>query len=572
MLTSTRKRWTIKSPGNIELVRKLSGELNISLVLANLLAQRGLKSFEEAKKFFRPSLNDLPDPFLMKGMDKAIERIERALGDGEKILVYGDYDVDGTTAVALVYSFLKTLNANVDFYLPDRYKEGYGISTQGIDYAVENKFSLVIALDCGIKSVDKMIYANEKKVDFIICDHHRPGETIPAAVAVLDPKRNDCDYPFKELSGCGIGFKLVQAFAQKHEIPFDDLLQYLDLVAVSTAADIVPIVDENRVLTFFGLHWLNKNPRPGIQAILELTNVKKQLTVSDIVFIIGPRINAAGRMQDAKQAVELLITANKEDALSEGKKTNETNLERRSVDSAITEHAFRMVEDDELHHARKTTVLFHNKWHKGVIGIVASRLTEKYYRPTVVLTESNGKATGSARSVKNFDVYNAIEACSDLLEQFGGHMYAAGLTMKLENVKLFQEKFEDVVSSTIEEHMLVQQVEIDSDLKLNEITPSFFSVLKQFAPFGPGNMHPVFRSTEVWDTGYAKIVGTNHLKFSATQGGNSKIYFNCIGFNLGEFLPLINRKLPFSICYTIEENEFNGKVSLQLNVKDIVVL
>jgi len=586
MLTSTtRKRWTIKPPGNIETVRALSKELNISLVLANLLVQRGVKTFDEAKKFFRPSLDDLHDPYLMKDMTRAIERLERALGDGEKILVYGDYDVDGTTAVALVYSFLKTLNANVDYYLPDRYKEGYGISTQGIDYAAENNFSLVIALDCGIKSVDKIKYANEKKdlpagrqVDFIICDHHRPGEIIPEAVAVLDPKRDDCEYPFKELSGCGVGFKLVQAFAVKHDIPFEDLFPYLDLVAVSTAADIVPITGENRVLTFFGLNWLNANPRPGIQAILELTNVKKRLTVSDIVFIIGPRINAAGRMQDARQAVELLITANKEDALSEGKKTNETNLERRSVDSAITEHAFRMIEDDELHHARKTTVLFYPQWHKGVIGIVASRLTEKYYRPTIVLTESNGKATGSARSVKGFDIYNAIESCSDLLEQFGGHTHAAGLTLKLENVRPFQEKFEDVVSSTIEEHLLVQQVEIDSDLKLSEITPSFFNVLQQFSPFGPGNMHPVFRSTEVWDTGYAKIVGNNHLKFTATQAGNSNLpaagrnYFNAIGFNLGEYLPLINRKLPFSICYTIEENEFNGKVSLQLNVKDIAVL
>lgn len=572
MLTTTRRRWTIKPAGNIETVRKLSKELNIGLVLANFLAQRGVTSFDEAKQFFRPSLNDLHDPFLMKDMDKAIERLERALGDGEKILVYGDYDVDGTTAVALVYSFLKTLNANVDYYLPDRYKEGYGISSQGIDYAAENKFSLIIALDCGIKSVDKVAYANQKKVDFIICDHHRPGEMIPEAVAVLDPKRSDCEYPFKELSGCGIGFKLVQAFAMKHEIPFENLLQYLDLVAVSTAADIVPIIGENRVLTFFGLNWLNANPRPGIQAILELTNVKKRLTVSDIVFIIGPRINAAGRMQDARQAVELLISANKEDALNEGRKTNDTNLERRSVDSSITEHAFRMIEDDELHSAKKTTVLFHPEWHKGVIGIVASRLTEKYYRPTIVLTESNGMATGSARSVKDFDIYNAIESCSDLLEQFGGHMYAAGLTMKLENVKLFQEKFEDVVSSTIEEHMLVQQVEIDSDLKLSEITPSFFNVLKQFAPFGPGNMQPVFRSTEVWDTGYAKVVGSSHLKFTATQAGNSKIYFNAIGFNLGEFLPLISRKLPFSICYTIEENEFNGKISLQLNVKDIMVL
>ncbi len=569
MLTTTRKRWAIKPPGTIEIVRTLSKELNISLVLANLLVQRGVKSFDEAKKFFRPSLDDLHDPYLMKDMAQAIERLERALGDGEKILVYGDYDVDGTTAVALVYSFLKTLDANVDYYLPDRYKEGYGISTLGIDYAAENNFSLIIALDCGIKSVDKIEYANGKKIDFIICDHHRPGETIPEAVAVLDPKRDDCEYPFKELSGCGIGFKLVQAFAMKHDIPFEDLLPYLDLVAVSTAADIVPITGENRVLTFFGLNWLNENPRPGIQAILELANVKKRVTVSDIVFIIGPRINAAGRMQDARQAVELLITANKEDALSEGKKTNETNLERRSVDSSITEHAFRMIEDDELHHAKKTTVLFHPEWHKGVIGIVASRLTEKYYRPTIVLTESNGMATGSARSVKDFDIYNAIESCSDLLEQFGGHMYAAGLTLKLENVKLFQEKFEDVVSSTIEEHMLVQQVEIDSDLMLSEVTPSFFNVLKQFAPFGPGNMQPVFRSTEVWDTGYAKIVGSNHLKFTATQADNSKIYFNAIGFNLGEYLPRISRKLPFSICYTIEENEFNGKVSLQLNVKDI---
>src|SRR5215212_5152128 len=366
MLTISRKRWTIKSPGDIETVRKLSKELNISLVLTNLLVQRGVTSFGESKKFFRPSLDDLHDPYLMKDMDKAIERIERALGDGEKILVYGDYDVDGTTAVALVYSFLKTLNANVDYYLPDRYKEGYGISTQGIDYAAENNFSLIIALDCGIKSVDKIAYANEKKIDFIICDHHRPGEMIPQAVAVLDPKRSDCEYPFKELSGCGIGFKLVQAFAMKNEIPFENLMPYLDLVAVSTAADIVPVTGENRVLTFFGLNWLNANPRPGIQAILELTNVKKRLTISDIVFIIGPRINAAGRMQDAKQAVELLITANKEDAISEGKKTNETNLERRTVDSSITEHAFRLIDDDELHHARKTTVLFHSEWHKGV--------------------------------------------------------------------------------------------------------------------------------------------------------------------------------------------------------------
>jgi single-stranded-DNA-specific exonuclease len=442
------KRWALKPQGDAALVAELSQQLNISTTLSNLVVQRGITTFDEAKNFFRPSVNDLHDPFLMRDMDKAIARIEKAIASKEKILVYGDYDVDGTTAVALVYSFLKSFYDETDYYLPDRYKEGYGISLAGIDYAVENNFTLIIALDCGIKSVDKIAYANERNIDFIICDHHRPGDVLPAAIAVLDPKRDDCKYPFKELSGCGIGFKLVQAYSQKNNIPFSELEKYLDLVAVSTAADIVPIVGENRILVHFGLQWLNKNPRPGIKAILELAQIKHELTVTDVVFIIGPRINAAGRIQDARQAVDLLITANSTDALIEGKSINIVNAERKGLDKEITEHALAIIGEDSRFINRKSTVLFHPDWHKGVIGIVASRLTDKYYRPTVILTESNGYATGSARSVKDFDIYNAIESCSDLLEQFGGHMYAAGLTMKVENIEKFSERFEEIVCST----------------------------------------------------------------------------------------------------------------------------
>jgi single-stranded-DNA-specific exonuclease len=567
--TITEKRWTVKPQGDTSLVGELSKLLNINNFLASLLVQRGITSFEEARKFFRPSITDLHDPFLMKDMDKAIERIELAILRNERVLVYGDYDVDGTTAVALVYSFLKTFYNNLDYYLPDRYKEGYGVSSAGIDYAAENNFSLIIALDCGIKSVDKVHYANEKGIDFIICDHHRPGDEMPAAVAVLDPKRLDCSYPYKELSGCGIGFKLVQAYAQKHDIPFEEIEPLLDLVAVSTAADIVPVTGENRVLVYFGLQWLNKHPRPGIKAILELAQVKRDLTVSDIVFIIGPRINAAGRIQDARQAVDLLISANRSDALTEGKTINVTNQERKDLDLKITEHALEIIQNDPKFRKRKSTVLFHRDWSKGVIGIVASRLTEKYYRPTIILTESNGKATGSARSIKDFDIYNAIESCSDLLEQFGGHMYAAGLTLKLENIEKFIERFEQVVSSSIDERLLVQEIGIDAAISLSSITPSFFNVLRQFAPFGPENMNPVFITENVRDTGHSRIVGNNHLKLNLAESETARFGIEAIAFNLGQYLPYIKRKIPFDICYTIEENSFNGKTSLQLRVMDI---
>ena len=434
------KRWVLIPKGNSETIQKLSEELSIHPILAQLLVQRGINTFEEAKNFFRPSLSDLHDPFLMKDMDKAVERISNAILNKQKILVYGDYDVDGTTAVSLVYTFLHNQYVNVSYYIPDRYKEGYGISIQGIDYAKENNYDLIIALDCGIKSIDKIDYANALGIDFIICDHHRPGSTLPAAVAVLDPKRTDCDYPYKELSGCGVGFKLIQAISQQKGIPFSDLEQYLDLVAVSIAADIVPITGENRILAFHGLNFLKLNNRPGFKAILDLSNFKKdEITVNDVVFLIAPRINAAGRIESGNSAVELLVSKNDNVAGLLGDGINEHNLKRKDLDASITEHALQMIEESEDHKYRKSTVLYNSAWHKGVIGIVASRLTEKYYRPTIVLTKSNDEnkmVSGSARSVKDFDVYNAIESCSDLLEQFGGHMYAAGLTMKEENVAI----------------------------------------------------------------------------------------------------------------------------------------
>jgi single-stranded-DNA-specific exonuclease len=582
-LETREKRWALKPTGEKELIDTLSSQLNISKTLAVLLVQRGIKTFEEARSFFRPSVDDLHDPFLMKDMDKAIERIDQALEEGEKILVYGDYDVDGTTAVALVYSFFRKFYDAIDFYLPDRYREGYGISKQGVDYAVENNFKLIIALDCGIKSNDKVDYAREAGVDFIICDHHRPGEVLPAAVAVLDPKRSDDDYPFDELSGCGIGFKLISGYAKKHNIPFTELECYLDLVAISTAADIVPIVGENRILTHFGLRQLNCKPRHGIKAILEMEKVpmvyetrednstfmRYNLSVSELVFIIGPRINAAGRIHDARHAVDLLISGNTSDANTNSQRIKVHNDERKNLDLKITQEALAVIENDPFFSRKKSTVLYNSSWHKGVIGIVASRLTDKYYRPTIILTESNGLATGSARSVKDFDIYNAIESCSDLLEQFGGHMYAAGLTLKLENIDHFKERFEAIVSETIEERMLTQEIEIDAVLKLSEITPSFFNVLRQFSPFGPGNMSPVFRTENVRDTGHSKIVGNNHLKLNLAEDETTRFGFDGIGFQMGHFYPFISRRIPFDLCYSIEENNYNGKTNLQLNVKDI---
>ncbi len=564
-----QKKWVLKTPGDPNFVAALSSELKINAILANLLVQRGINTFEDARNFFRPSLDHLHDPFIMKDMDKAVERIEEAIREKENILVYGDYDVDGTTAVSLVYTFLKTLHGNVTYYIPDRYREGYGISKIGIDWAKENNYTLIIALDCGIKSIDKIDYANELAIDFIICDHHRPDAEIPKAVAVLDPKRTDCPYPFKELSGCGIGFKLVQAIAQKNNIPFNQLEQYLDLVAVSTAADIVPINGENRILAYFGLQILNREPRPGIKAILDLSAYKKELTISDIVFTIAPRINAAGRIEHGNKAVELLVSKNADVATLLGDGIDDSNTTRKNLDQIITDQALQQVEDDPLSATKKSTVVYHSSWHKGVIGIVASRLTEKYYRPTIVLTKSNDIVSGSGRSVKDFDIYNAIESCSDLLEQFGGHMYAAGLTMKEENVEAFRERFEQVVASTIEERMLTREIEVDAVLQLKDITPRFFRILKQFAPFGPQNMAPIFRSDCVRDNGKGRVVGNNHLKLTITQEEFTRESYDGIAFQLGHHHPQIEQKECFDVVYHIEENTYNGRTTLQLNIKDL---
>ncbi len=571
------KRWSIKAAGDEAKINQLVLELGIDRMLANLLVQRGIGSFDDARKFFRPSLSDLHNPFLMKDMDKAIARLDKAVNTHEKILVYGDYDVDGTTAVSLVYSFLGKLTAAkgkenlVDYYIPDRYSEGYGISFQGIDFAKENNFTLIIALDCGIKANDKVDYANERGIDFIICDHHRPGDALPNAIAVLDPKRSDCSYPFDELCGCGVGFKLIQAYTQKNNIAFENLTEYLDLTAISIASDLVPIIDENRILCYFGLQEINKNPRKGIKSILELANVKKTVGINELIFTIGPRINAAGRIQTGRNAVKLLISIDHEQAKTSGININITNTERRALDLTITQQALNMIDNDQELQNRKSTVLFHTDWHKGVIGIVASRLIEKYYRPTIVLTESDGKATGSARSVKDFDVYNAIAACSDLLEQFGGHKYAAGLTLKLENIEAFQQRFEEVVSSTIEDHLLIPEIEIDAELELKAITPKFYRILKQFEPFGPENMAPVFITKGLADKGYVRIVGNNHLKMDLYHPQNSSESFSSIAYGQAYHFDDVLRKKLLSACYAIEENEFNGRTSLQLNIKDLKI-
>ncbi len=562
-----QKRWVDPVLNRPLIVAELQQSLQIDEVLAQLLVNRDIHTFEEARYFFRPDLGHLHDPFLMKDMEQAILRIEKAIAANEKILVYGDYDVDGTTSVALVYSFLKKYHPEIDFYIPDRYLEGYGISTQGIDHAHTHGFSLIIALDCGIKSIDKIDYANKKNIDFIICDHHLPGEKLPDASAILDPKRTDCDYPYKELSGCGIGFKLVQAYAQKNNIPFDEICCYLDLVAVSIASDIVPIIGENRVLAWYGLHRLNTEPSKGLAALMDIADKKDNYTITDVVFIIGPRINAAGRIDDAKHAVNLLIADNHDFAFEKGRVINLKNTERKEHDSNITEQALALIDGDINLINRKTTVVFNENWHKGVIGIVASRLTEKYYRPTIVLTQSNGHITGSARSVLGFDLYEALSACSDLLEQFGGHKYAAGLTMKAENITAFQQRFEEIVSSTITDEQLTQQILIDAELDFEQITPKFFRIMNQFAPFGPQNMAPVFITKNVYNYGTGSIVGNNHLKINVNQQDST--FFACIGFNLGEYLPAINKGKKFDICYTIEENVWKEKRSIQLNIKGI---
>jgi len=565
------KKWVIKERGESVVVRQLAGELGVSDSLANLMVQRGITTPEEAHAFFNPSLQYLHDPFMMKDMNIAVERLSTAIKKNEKILVYGDYDVDGTTAVALVYSFLKEHTSSVEYYIPDRYKEGYGVSFQGIDFAAQNNCKIIITLDCGIKAVEKVIYARSKGLDVIICDHHYPGYEIPKALAVLDPKQPGCTYPYKELSGCGVGFKLIHAFSKIHGIPFSAIASYLDLVAVSIASDIVPITGENRVLAYFGLKQLNESPRMGLKEIIREAEVVRSLTVEDVVFKIGPRINAAGRMETGSKAVELLISSDTKLATGISKEINNFNIERRSVDRVITSEAMRMISEDQSNTNAKTTVLYNPSWKKGVIGIVASRLIETYYRPTVILTESNGFATGSARSVQGYDLYQAIEACSDLLESFGGHMFAAGLTLKKENIKPFIQRFEKYVNNTITEDQLVPRVFIDTELSFSEINEEFFRVMSQFQPFGPENMSPLFVSRNVFDTGSGRMVGSNgeHLKLDLCQESAVTKSIPAIGFNLANNFEYIKSRNPFDICYSIEMNEFRGNKNLQLNIRDI---
>lgn len=565
-------KWSLATACEQDKINAIAEQLDIDEILASLLVQRGIDTYEKAEKFFRPSLDDLHSPFLMKDMEKAVQRLQKAIDEGERIMVFGDYDVDGTTAVSLVFSFLKNYcKDKLTYYIPDRYEEGYGVSYQAIDYAKANNYSLIIALDCGIKAIDKVAYAKEADIDFIICDHHRPGDELPPAYAVLDPKRDDCEYPYKELSGCGVGFKLVQAFCEHNDIPFYELMPYLDLMAISIAADIVPITGENRVFTAFGLQRINESPRPGIQAILGLMKQKKELTVTDVVFIIAPRINAAGRIDSGNSAVRLLITENIEEAQGYAKEIDAFNTDRKDLDKQITAEALEMIQTDEARVEAKTTVVYQEDWHKGVIGIVASRLTEHYYRPTIVLTKSGDKLAGSARSVRGFDVYNAIDACSDCIIQFGGHKYAAGLTLLPEQLEDFMQRFETVVAEQIDEQLLIPEIRIDIPINFDQITPKFFRILKQFGPFGPGNMKPVFVTENVLDTRYARTVGGDgaHLKMTLFQQGRSGIKFDAIGFKLGDFLPSVQQGVPFRVAYTLEQNDWNGKTSIQLNIKDI---
>lgn len=611
-----QKRWLVRKEYDIEVVKKLAESLGVDRIIATLLVERGVTTFEEARRFFRPSLNQLHDPFLMKDMERAINRIEQAIEHHERIMVYGDYDVDGTSAVALVYSFLQTQSDNLDFYIPDRDSEGYGISFQGIDYAKETGVKLIIALDCGIKAIEQIDYANERGIDFIIGDHHLPGEDIPKAVAVLDPKRQDCPYPYKELSGCGIGFKIVEAFMELkggvklcnrpeemdeeqkrlHEQLKLALLPYLDLVAVSIASDIVPINDENRVLATYGLKVINTHPRPGIEAILRYGKItprnntipsphqpidsvrehpgnyfEKELTISDLVFLVGPRINAAGRIHSAFDSVRLLLCDNKRQADALAKEINQYNLERKGLDSAATEKAKLTLDSDPCLAAKKSIVLYDESWHKGVVGIVASRLVEAYYKPTIIFTRStDDMIVGSARSIKEFDIHTALESCADLLEHFGGHRCAAGVSLRPENLQLFTERFEAVVAQSLGDTEIIPEIEIDAEVSFSEhLTPKNLRILKQFAPFGPENNVPVFMSRNLVDTGFPRIVGSNHLKFSAIPFESRSKSYPAIAFQLGEHYNQMKKGDHFDLCYQLEENYWNGKTEMQLNVKDI---
>ena len=565
-------KWIVKDPAPREKVEKLSAEVGIDRVLADLLVQRGVETFEQARSFFRPSLDDLHDPFLMQDMDAAVERLHKAVTSGEKILVYGDYDVDGTTAVALVYSFIKRFTQNVDFYIPDRYDEGYGISYKGIDWAFEGGFGLIIALDCGIKATDKAEYAKSKGVEMIICDHHLPGETLPDVIAVLDPKREDCRYPFDDLSGCGVGFKLVQAYSKRYGVPFESLVPLLDLLVVSIASDLVTMVGENRTLSHFGLKQLNEDPRKGLLAMIILSNLEQgHIGIDDIVFKIGPRINAAGRMESGRLAVELLTSESTDGAMLLGEKINENNNDRKNIDREVTREALEMVESGICLARENATVVYNPKWSKGIVGIVASRLVEAYYKPTVVLTKSNGFVTGSARSVAGFDLYEAIESCADILENFGGHVYAAGLTLKEENLEEFARRIDAFIAGKITHEMLVPIVDIDAQLDFSQISPKFFRILKQFQPFGPGNNNPVFVTENVYDAGNGRKVGAGgmHLKLDLIQESQPYHQIAAIAFNMAEYYDYIKSGNPLDVCYSIVENYYRGNSTIQLRVRDL---
>lgn len=568
-----KKRWVLNTPAEENKISELSKKTNCCHIIANLLLQRGIETPEEVQAFFYPSLNMLHDPFLMKDMDKAVERLDKAIAADEKVMIYGDYDVDGTTAVALLYKYLKNkyTTSRLEYYIPNRYTEGYGISVKGIDYAADNGFSLIIVTDCGVKAVEKVKYAKEKGIDIIICDHHTPGESLPEAVAVLDPQREDCSYPYKWLSGCGVSFKFVQAHSIKHNLPMSDLYKLLDLLCVSIASDIVPITGENRILAYYGLQQLNTKPSLGLKTIIDIAGIDKGITINDIVFRIGPRINAAGRMESGGKAVALL-TADEESCANDiASDINTFNDQRKKLDHDITEEAIRHILKSKIETSRKTTVLYNPKWHKGVIGIVASRLTETFYRPTIVLTESNGLATGSARSVEGFDLYYAISQCSEYLENYGGHKYAAGLTLKLENIEPFKKKFEQIVSETINEEMLTPQINIDAQIKLSDITPELYGMLQKFAPFGPNNTIPVFMTENVVNFIGTKRVGRNneHLKLVVVDDTRACNDRSGIGFGMGNLYDEVNAGKYFNICYTLQENEFMGKTDIQMMLKDI---
>ncbi len=561
-------KWIYKDFPDPKTVNSLSSELNINPILTSILIQRNINDFQSARAFFRPSLSDLHDPFLMEDMDVAVRRLEKAIHEDENILIYGDYDVDGTTSVALVYCFLRRHHSNLHYYLPDRYLEGYGLSKKGIDEAHKKNVNLIISLDCGIMAVEMAKYASSLGIDLIVCDHHLPGKNLPEAFAILDPKRKDCNYPYKELSGCGVGFKFMQAYCQKTGIDIQELYEYIDLQAVSIASDIVPVDGENRIFAYYGLEKLNSNPRPGLKALIDVSGLRGKVTISGIVFGIGPRINAAGRMSHAGLAVELLVTDSFKEAEYIALKINSNNIERRNYDSSITQEAIKMIEENEKVHSSKSTVLYKGDWHKGVIGIVASRCIDKFYRPTIILTNSNGKVTGSARSIDGFDVYQAISECSDLLEQFGGHMYAAGLTMSVDNIDDFKKKFEQIVDERISEDQLIPKIIVDHVINLDVINSKFLDILKQMAPFGPYNMQPIFVSENLYVSIRPRILKDEHLKFFVKQE-NSDTTHEAIGFGLAQYFELIDSGMRFKMAYTIEENDYLGQRSLQLYVKDL---